>query len=423
MKKKKLWIGVGIAVVIGLVVGINILRSGQETGMVAQVFQVKEGKIEEKILASGKVEVVKKEDINARTNAMVQEVLVNGGDRVKRGQVLVKLDTDQLTRDLKREEANLAVQKASLAKTKATARPQEVEQDKAALKRAEVVFSTTKTKYQRTQVLFQEGAISQEELESAYKEYIAAETEYRSAQQRLSLRLAGETGETIRAQEAMVKQAEVSANLAREQLAGAAVKASMDGVVLALEVEKGQYVNTGTPLATIGDLGRLQVEADINESDSGQLVLGQPVKITSSAVPGEEFAGEISQVGAAAVTKVKSGGEQTEVPVTVSVTRFDAKLKPGYTVDLTITTASKSKALFVPYEAVIEKNKIKEVFVVEKGKAKKRQVQTGIGNELYLTVEKGLRRGDKVVVNPSEKLKDGSVVKETPYQGDTGKGD
>lgn len=419
MKRKKLWIGLGVGVIVALVIGLNIYRSSQETKLAVPVFRVKQENIEEKVLANGRVEVVNKEEITARANAMVQEVLVKEGDRVRAGQVLVKLDTAELARDLKREEANLAFEQANLAKARASARPQEVAQDREALKQAETAYDNARTRYSRNQALYKDGAVSKEALETAYTDYITAETGYRSAQQRLSLRLAGETAENKRAAEAQVRQAEVAVNLAREQLARAEVKASMDGVVLSLGAEKGKYITVGASLAVVGDTARLQVKADVSESDGGRLAVGQPVKITAPALPEEEFAGEVSRVGAAAVTKTKTNGEQTDVRVTVDITRFNAKLKPGYTVDLTITTASKKDALVVPYEAVMEKNKLKEVFILEKGKAVRKPVRTGVGNELYITVEKGLIAGDKVVVSPPDKLKTGSGVTEQPYEEDT----
>jgi HlyD family secretion protein len=416
VRKKKLWIGLGVVVLLALLVGLNFYRGSQETKVAVQYFEVKQEDIEESVLAGGKVEVVGKEEITARVNAMVQDVLVKEGDRVKAGQVLIKLDTAELARDLQREEANLALQRANLARTRAAARPQEVAQDRASLKQAETAYNNAKAKYDRSRTLYDQGAVAKEALEAAYAEYIAAETAYTSARQRLSLRLEGDTAENKRAAEAQVRQAEVAVDLAREQLARAEVKASMDGVVLSLAAEKGKHVTVGAGLAVIGDTGRLQVKADISESDSGRLAVGQPVKITAAALPEEEFAGEVTRVGAAAVTRTKNSGEQTEVRVTVSITKFNEKLKPGYTVDLTITTASKNKALVIPYEAVTEKNKRKEVFVVDKGRAVKKPVTTGMGNELYLTVEKGLKAGDKVVVNPPDKLKDGAAVKETPYE-------
>ena len=417
MRRKKLLIGIGIAVVLALIIGLNIYRNGQANKISVQVFKVKPEKIETNVLASGKVEAVQKEDITAKTSALVQDVLVEESDQVKLGQVLVRLDTSELVRNLEREAANLAVQSATLAKSTAVARPQEVEQAKADLRRAEANYNNVKLKYGRSQTLYKEGAISKEALEAGYAELVSAESEHRSSQQRLSLLLEGDTKETVQALRAQVSQAQVAVNLAREQLAQAEIKAPMDGVVLSLEAEKGQYVATGSPLAVVGNPKELQVKADITESDGGNLGLDQPVKITCPALPDSEFSGTVKRVGAAATTQNKASGEQTNVSVTVSINNFDNKLKPGYTVELKITTANKPKALVIPYEAVVERNKVKEIFVVEKGKAVKRRITTGIGNELYLTVDKGIREGDKVVVNPSDKLKDGVEVGEVPYQG------
>ncbi len=411
MKRKKLLIGLGITFFILLIVGLNIYRNLQGTDIPVQVFDVKQEKIEETVLASGRVEAVKKEEIVARTNAMVQDVLVREGDRVKAGQILVKLDTAELANSLKREEANLAVQRANLAKSRAGSRPQQVEQDRAELKRTQAAYNTAKSKYDRTQILFKEGAVSKEALEAAYAEMVTAESGYRSAQQRMSLSLEGDTRESIQALEAQVRQAEVAVALAREQLGQAEVKASMDGVVLTLEAEKGKYVNTGTVLVVVGDPTEMQVKADVSESDAANLTVGQPVKLTSSAVLDREFSGEVARVGASAVTKTKSGGEQTDVQVIVRITDGSPMLKSGYTVDLKITTASNPKALVIPHEAVLEKNRVKEVFIVQKGKAFKQRIWTGIGNELYITVEKGLKKGDRIVVNPPDKLVSGSAVK------------
>lgn len=415
MNRKKLLIGIGILTLVVVIVGLNIYRNQQSTAIAALYFPVRQENIKENVLASGKVEVVQKEEITAQTNAIVQDVLISEGEQVKAGQVLIKLATDELIRDLRREEANLAIQQANLAKAKASARPQEVAQDKASITRAQVNYNNAKTKYGRFDKLFQEGAVSKEAREVAYLELITAETDYRSAQQRLSLRLAGDTYENKKALEAQVKQAELSVNLAKDQLAKAEVKSSIDGVILSLGAEEGKYITTGTTLVVIGNIDRLRVKADVSESDSGLLAAGQPVKIITPALPDEEFIGKVFSVGAAAVTRNKSGNDQTDVRVIVDIIKFNNKLKPGYSVDLTITTASKDNALIIPYEAVIEKDKKKEVYIIKDKKAVKKQIVTGVGNELYLTVEKGLTKGDKVIVNPNDKLKEGSVVKETLY--------
>lgn len=156
----------------------------------------------------------------------------------------------------------------------------------------------------------------------------------------------------------------------------------------------------GTLLAVVGKPEKLKVKAEINEADAGRLALGQPVNITSSAVADARFAGLVSKIGPSAVSMTGSGEEQADLEITVSITEANSRLKPGYTVDLSIVTASKSDALVIPHESVIEKNGVKEVFVVEKEKAFKRRIQTGISTEVYVTVEDGLQLGDTVIVSP-----------------------
>ncbi|HEX3033018.1 MAG TPA: efflux RND transporter periplasmic adaptor subunit [Bacillota bacterium] len=423
MSKKKLLIISSAVLFVLLIIGLNIYRNGQAETVTAQVFQVKQDKIEENVLVSGKVEAVSRQDVIARSNSQVEDVLVREGDKVKAGQLLLSLDTQELVRNVQREQANVAMQQANLAKAQGPSRPQEVAQDRAAVQRAQALYDAAKTKYERNQTLLQGGVISQETLDNSYTEFVGAQTELNSAKQRLSLRLAGDTRESLQALKAMVSQAQVALDLAEEQLAQAEVRAPLDGVVLSLEAEKGRYVTVGTVLATVGDTSRLRVKADVSESDGGSVQVGQQVKIKASALREEEFAGRVSQVGAAARTKTSGSGEETNVQVTVEITKFSERLKPGYTVDLTITTASRQSALLIPYDAVMEKNKLKEVFVVESGKAQKKTVATGFGNALYVTVDKGLKKGDKVIVSPSEQVKNGSVIKETPYEAEPANGD
>lgn len=99
------------------------------------------------------------------------------------------------------------------------------------------------------------------------------------------------------------------------------------------------------------------------------------------------------------------------MPVTIGVIGNAELLRPGYNVDLNITTARRKAALVVPYEAIVEDGNESAVFVVKDGVARKRQVRTGISDEMRVEILDGVSSGDRVILNPPEKLEDGSLVR------------
>lgn len=160
----------------------------------------------------------------------------------------------------------------------------------------------------------------------------------------------------------------------------------------------------------------MEVAAGVSESDSGRLKIGQKVKVTAAALPDREYSGVLHSVSPGALVKTGNQGSQIEVPITVRIEGDADGLRPGYTVDLAITTVDRGLALVVPYEAVMEKEGVNKVFVVQNNLAKEREVKTGLNTELFTEILSGLEEGDTVVLNPGEELKDGSRVKQLKGQ-------
>ncbi len=410
MKRKKIIIGAAVVLLIALIIGGNIYKNSKDKGISVQTFKVKKENLEQVVLASGKVEVSNKRELTAQTSATVQRVFVEVGDRVKSGQVLVKLDTTELERQLKQDQANLAVQQANLAKANTGARSQVIEQDKASLTKAETVLNNAKLKLDRSTQLYNQGAISSESLEADKLAYVSAQTEYRTAQERLSLDRSGATGQELAALQAQVQQARLAVQLAQEQIDKASVKAPIEGVVLSLDTEEGSYVNVGTRLVSVGDRSRLIVKSEVSETDSNNLRVGQPVTITAAAVEEGSYKGKVTRVSPVATTSMKDQAEQTNVEITVEIIKFDNRLRPGYNVDLNISTANLKKVPVIPYEAIVEKGSSKSVFVLKDNHVSLKKIEVGVGNELYQHVKKGLNEGEVVVINPPDKLKDKDLV-------------
>lgn len=171
----------------------------------------------------------------------------------------------------------------------------------------------------------------------------------------------------------------------------------------------GDMMTPNSALLSIGNLNSLQVIADIAEADAAKLKLDQKVAISSNALPELNYRGKVQEIGLEAQTKTKNQGETTAIPVIVSIQK-NSLLRPGYNVDLKITTAINEKALVVPFDAIIEKSGHSCVYLIRGDKVQLAKIEIGISDNSSIQVKSGVKKGDKVVINPPQELKDGSEV-------------
>ena len=412
MKKyQKVLISVLLLAIIVAIAGINLTRNKTAAGLPVQTGKAKVIKLQSSVFASGKVKTVNQMDIYSLVSGEIQLANLKIGQRVKKGEVLALIDAGELLSRAREAEATLATGQANLKKARAGARPQELAQEKARLSQAEANLTDTKRKLARVEQLYQDGAVAREEWDNAKLTLTLHQADYQSALQRFDLVSAGESPETLEYYAAQVRQAEITLAAARAKLKDTTVKAPLSGVVVSKNVSTGQFINAGTQLGTVANLNDLVIKADIGEVDAASLRVGQPVKITGAALGGRSYRGSINSIAPVAVSKIQGQGEQTTVEVEIKVLKADPNLRPGYTVDLNITTATHPQAVVIPYEGLMERAGKKFIFVAEQEIARRRQVQTGIGNELNIEIIKGIKPGELVILNPPEKLKDQDKVK------------
>jgi HlyD family secretion protein len=417
VRRRKLLIGLGLGLMIALIVGVNLYQNRQEARIPVRVEPVRVLELENTILAAGVVYPVKQQEFFAVGSALMVEVLVNAGDQVQEGQVLGRLDDRLFRKELREAEVLLATHQASLAEA-TRVRPEDQVREEALVRQAEVHFEAAGRQLERMQYLYEHGAATAVELEKAELELAGREAELAAARARLSLLLAGPS-ETERAVlTARIEQARAAVEVARHRLARATLRAEMDGVVFRVEAEAGQPVAVGEFLMSLVDLDHMEIRAEVGESDGRLLAVGQEVRISCAALPGRTFEGEVSEVGPGAVSQVGPHGEQQLVPVVIRVIDVgdDAdgeRLRPGYSVDLNIVTTAQRETLVVPYEAVIERDDVTQVFAVVGDRVELREIQVERGNELYEVVISGLEAGEEIVVEPPDHLEDGARVRAT----------
>ncbi|MDQ7791080.1 MAG: efflux RND transporter periplasmic adaptor subunit [Clostridia bacterium] len=406
----KVLLGAGLVLlVLGLVI-LNLVRARSEVAVPVSSVVVETQEIENAVFATGTLEPAEQQEFYAVTAAILDELLVREGDQVKKGDVLGSLETKALTAELLNAEAALAKQRALWRET-VQPNSEELAPDEVFVRQAKAQLQLAEADLERTQILFDQGAVPEVDLEKAKALVLQRESEYETAQYRLRIKKSPPAAE-VESVEAQLRQAEAAYELARERLAKAVFRAEIDGVVLSIDTEVGRPVSAGERVLVVGRVDALDVRANIIEADSGRIEPEQEVRLTSAALPDKEFSGRVLRV---APTARKSGGGQAEqVGVTVTARVDDAQesLRPGYTVDLTIVTNPLREVTVVPYEAVVEREGEKVVFVADQGKAVLRRVEVRPANELYLEVVSGLEVGERVVLSPPEKLEDGSKIKD-----------
>jgi len=278
--------------------------------------------------------------ISAKVSGQIDDIEVKEGDTVQVGQVIAKIDNKAFEIQVEQAEANLAAAKAKYDSLKAGNRPQQLAQSEASVEQARVNMENVRKKYERTESLFDTGAVSEEQKDAAFTALQVARSQYQSASQGRSLVSEGATEQDLRYAEAQVAQAVAALKSAQLQLDNSIVTAPTAGIVAKKNVDQGEVIATGQPIFSITNPDDSWIEANIEETAIGKVQLGQIVKFKIDAYPGKEFRGEVMEVGTATgsqfalIPSDNASGNFTKVtqrlPVKIKVTDAGSVvMKPG----------------------------------------------------------------------------------------------
>ncbi|HWP96270.1 MAG TPA: efflux RND transporter periplasmic adaptor subunit, partial [Syntrophomonadaceae bacterium] len=396
-----------LVVVIGSGLVVWRTASGQDAPLPVNVGKIEKQDLERVVFTNGSLEAENQQTFFSPVESTLMELNVELGDRVKKGQVLGRLDTLELGRLHQQALANLASKKADLAKAQAS-------DDKQQCNEAEAAYLKAKNHLDRIKALVEAGAAGLEELETAEADMQKCLTSYQEALVKKEQKASEKQIEALQNEVDLAGQ-EVAQ--AQERLGLATFTAAFDGVVTSVGAKEGNRVQEGTEILVLADDQSLKVTARVNEVDAGELQEGQNVAITCLALPGKKFEGIISHIGGAAVQdKGQNGTTALKIPATVKLKGDYSRLKLGYSVSLSIKTKEMKDVLTIPVEAVVEDKGQKKVWLFKDGRLDERKIETDRGNELKDVVQSGLQEGDAVVKNPSPDLTAGKKAIEAPEE-------
>ncbi|MBO8129022.1 MAG: efflux RND transporter periplasmic adaptor subunit [Peptococcaceae bacterium] len=390
MQRKRLFLGVGILVAVVLVVSVYLY--GYKEKVVTAEAQKRE--LVMTVRGEGVVRARDAAVLYAAVAGKLERVAVEAGDRVKKDDILAVYDLSPFSAEVDRCRAELDAAEAELASRR--------KESDAAVAAARLELQRSQDYLSKMEKLYQQNAVSQEELARARQARDLALQEVRRAE-------ALQQG--VKAMEARVEAARAALDLAEDRLRQATVKARRDGVVLAVPVEKGMVVSPGAHLFTVGDPTKLEIEAEFSPSEAGGIRTGQEVRVYHLAGGPVVATGRVTEVNPTGRTSVSTlGVKETKAVAKIVLDEIRGHLKPGYEVNVDIVTQT-PQVLVIPESAVFTRDDEPHVYIVVQGHARLRAIKTGRAAGGYIEVEDGLSAGDRVVIEPGERLRDGVAVK------------
>lgn len=327
---KKLLVGIAGAVIVAIAAGALLLGG---TGNAApgkytyETVKIDKGDVARVVTASGAVNPREKVEVGSEVSGKVTAIFVDFNDVVKKNQVLAQVDPETFQNTLDQNRARLQQAQASVDSTRAS------------ISRAKLDLETQGKTYERTKVLFNEGATSKADWEQAEQAYKNAQLDVTTQEVSLKSALAGLETARATVQDSITK------------LERTKIRSPIDGVILSRDVEVGQTVQSAQSVAKFftvaADLSQIEIEANVVESDIGGINIGDPVAFTVDAFAGERFQGSVVQV--------RQLGTETANVVTYTVVinarNPNGRLLPGMTANVEITADKVSDVLRVDYDA------------------------------------------------------------------------
>jgi len=342
------------------------------------IFRVERGVVEETVTNSkaGTVKSRKRAKLSPEVGGRVAELNVREGDRVTRGQVLLRIASDDYRAQVSLQER--AITSAGAVRREACLTAEQAERE-----------------YLRYRRLAEEQIVSQELLDrqESKRDVTAAACE---------------------AAEASVMEAEAALDLARVVLTKTVLRAPFDAVVAEIEAELGEWITPSPPALPVPSVLELiqdsaaYVSAPLDEVDLAKVRAGQEVRVTFDAYRGESYAGSVTRI-APYVLDVEEHSRTFEIEVELANADFAAALRPGTSADVEVILTARQDVLRVPSYALVEGGR---VFVVEEGVIVARQIETGLRNWDFTEITGGLEAGESVVVSVDRvEVKEGARVR------------
>ncbi len=434
-RKKIIWYILGALVLVVIVV-LAVKKGKSSEAQKVAVEKVVRRNIIETVSANGKIQPAKDVKISPYISGEVVQLYVKEGNFVKKGQKLAKIDPKIYISSFQQAEAAVKTTEANQANAKAR------------MAQSQAQYTKSKLDFARSDELWKKQVISDADYDAARSTYLVAKAEVKAAE------------ESFKASKFQVKSSKAKMSEAQENLNRTTIYAPNSGTVAKLSVLEGERVtgasqfSAGTEIMRIANLDILEVKVEVNENDIVQVAMNDTALIEVDAYLNRKFKGIVTEIATSANTTGVSADQVTNFDVKIRMLKssyadlirpknlIPSPFRPGMSATVEIQTKRADNVLAVPIQAVttradstgrmksiLEKREEKKeqkgnqlqkktkeyVFIYDKGIAKLQKVKTGIQNNMYIEIKKGLKEGQEVITAPyrlvSKTLKNGAKVK------------
>ncbi len=449
-----------VVLAILVIAGISWSKRGV---VVVQTGKVTRQDLASIVTASGQIKPPDANLVNVNANSMgkITEITVKEGERVEKGQLLLRTEDVQQTASVDAQRAAIQTEQADQSAMQAN-----VDSAKAALNLAQANLAQSQAKFKqandafdRGQELFKDNLLSKQDFDSRLSDYEVAKATVQSSQASVAQAKAQLQTATFNRDMSNARLSQDKAQLMglQNQLAQTVYVSPIEGIVTSLPVTVGENVvpgiqnAVGSVLFQVANMSIITAEVMVDETDIVNVKLGQPAQVSIDAFPNKTFTGKVTQIGQSAVSSTT--GQTTTTSTSSSSTNQEAKdfkvvvtldnpppnLRPGLSCTAKITTATRTNAIAIPIQALTirtrreleessqnakgkalaatpmtqlspqEQARLKEeiqgAFVIRDGKAVFVPVETGIMGEINVEVLKGLKPGDEIVTGSYQVLR------------------
>jgi HlyD family secretion protein len=412
-KRTRIIVGVVAVVAIGAIVAVNVTKD-RRNRITVQTQKVTRQDLISTVTASGEVKPRKYVNVSSNVSGRITHLLVKEGERVRRGQVLARIDSARLEASTRSSEAGVQAQKADV-------------------QRAQADLESARLILERTKQMHKDRLVSDSQMDQADADYKMKAANVESLKRRIA-------------------QQEAALETVKDDLEKAVVVAPMDGAVTNLAKEEGEMVIgaqsfSPTVIMTVADLSVMECEVMVDETDIRNLALGQEAEIRVDALEGVKIKGEVTEIGSSAIPRgstqggtpsaQNTGNQAKDFKVKITLKEPPSNIRPGLNAAADITTSRKQKVIAVPIQAVVvrEVNKAGKVvdpgavqasdaspspdgsqarrkaeeregvFLLANGKVTFKPVKTGIVGETEIEITEGLSEGIEIVTGSYKTLR------------------
>lgn len=360
---------------------------------VVDVKVVQPADMSKKVALVGQTVPAAQVDIVAKYAGRVTQVEVELGQQVHSGQTLLVQDIADL---------DLAIAQADAAKRQAQADASETAVNfDASHSKAQIDYQRALDSYERYKSLYEQGAVSREAFDTMQQQMLNAKANLNIYATQLA---SGDTPAAVESKRAAVVKAERNIDALAKQRDDMILRAPRDGVIGFRQVEVGTYVQPGQKILSVVDNSSIYVDCQVSEQDVAAMKVGQAVELQLEAL-GRTYSGKVTYISPAADAKTQA------FTVRITLTNADDAVKSGMFARGQIEVMQKTQALFIPKEALLEKNGEYSVYVItESNKAESRVVKLGLRNDREVEIISGLKAGDTVAVSNLARLRPGMEV-------------